>query len=641
MREAVRRRLAARSPACARTLEVAAIIGREFDAGLVATATGEPALATLEALDEAIDAGLVEAAEGPGRFRFVHALVRDAVEATLGAASLPSHHRVVAEAVATYHGTGDEALPELARHWSVAAALGEREVAAGWCERAADAADRRMAWEEAARLYERAAELTGADLDPRCATGDCSARRGLASSATRWRSPSTAPSPRPAVRHLDQPLLVAEACLLAEGRGGPMMLPLLALAEEALADIDADDHALRARLLGLIAAIAFYVDPAASTSAAWPRWPRPIWRTTRSPTWPPPEPGRWPSSNRSTPWSAWRWPPASAGRAERSVGPRSPSGSRSGASTPCSSSAASRRRSPSAPCSARTSMRSACRCRALAPAAGRGGPRPGLGPLRGGDGVERAGRGAVRPARGGPRGRAMHLGFLVMVHLHTGDDPAFGRDLLAIPHELAPLFLGDLPRMQPIIGHLRLGDLESARSLYDQLRRPTGGRPRRSSASTCTSSGCGWRRGWIARRLPALLAVIEEHRGVHAGTSAGGVSYMGPVELWLGTGRAALGELDSAVEDLRAALAATSTNGARGFVVQAAAELATALLGGVGPGPRRGRGAGRHVAGHRGRPRHGAVVGPPRGRWSPAGRPRIRARSRHASSKSRRSSRAV
>ena len=211
-------------------------------------------------------------------------------------------------------------------------------------------------------------------------------------------------------------------------------------------------------------------------------------------------------------------------------------------------------------------------------------------------------------------GRAMHLGFLVMVHLHTGDDPAFGRDLLAIPHELAPLFLGDLPRMQPIIGHLCLGDLESARSLYDQLAPADRGRPRRSSASTCTSSGCGWpTRLDRPDDLPALLAVIEEHRGVHAGTSAGGVSYMGPVELWLGTGRAALGELDSAVEDLRAALVATSTDGARGLR-GAGRRRARHRAGTAGWARRRcgGCGAGRHVAGHRRRPRHGALVGPPR-----------------------------
>ena len=143
---------------------------------------------------------------------------------------------MVAEAVATYHGTGDEALPELARHWSVAAALGEREVAAAWCERAADAADRRMAWEEAARLYERAAELTGAELDPSCATGDCSGSPG--SLPVRRDGGRRRPRRRRGRRGAapDQPLLVAEACLLAEGRGGPMMLPLLALAEEALAD---------------------------------------------------------------------------------------------------------------------------------------------------------------------------------------------------------------------------------------------------------------------------------------------------------------------------------------------------------------------------------------------------------------------
>ncbi len=69
-----------------------------------------------------------------------------------------------------------------------------------------------------------------------------------------------------AARRLARPDLLAETCLIAEGRAGaPELLGQLhALAEEALADLGPDDHALRARLLGQLAVTAFYVDPAAT-----------------------------------------------------------------------------------------------------------------------------------------------------------------------------------------------------------------------------------------------------------------------------------------------------------------------------------------------------------------------------------------
>jgi hypothetical protein len=266
VRAAVRARLAARSSACTRTLAVASVVGREFDAGLVATVTGEAAIAVLEAIDEAVNAGLVEPVDRPGRYRFVHALVRDAVEASQGAAALPVAHRRVAEAIEAYDGSGDDVLPELARHWSAAAALGDRAVAAAWCERAAAAADRRTAWEEAARLYDRAAELTGSDTEP-----DARYRRLLGAARARLHCDEIQAAVERSLdaaevaRRLGRPDLLAETCLIAEGRAGnvELLTELHALAEEALAALEPGDHALRARLLGQLATTAFYVDPAA------------------------------------------------------------------------------------------------------------------------------------------------------------------------------------------------------------------------------------------------------------------------------------------------------------------------------------------------------------------------------------------
>ena len=228
-----------------------AVIGRTFAAGRVATATGRAAALCLQDLDEAVAAGLVEPSGTPGEFRFVHALVRDAVEATLGTADLPAMHRRVAEAIETYDGTGDDLAADLARHWDAASALGGREMAATWCERAAVVADRQLAWEEAARLFERAMELTGPAGDPldehRRAIGAARARLHCDELMVAVKRCLHAAD---AARRAGRPDLMAEAVLVPEGRSVPP--ELLGPANEALAALPADDHSRRARLHGLL-----------------------------------------------------------------------------------------------------------------------------------------------------------------------------------------------------------------------------------------------------------------------------------------------------------------------------------------------------------------------------------------------------
>ena len=70
-------------------------------------------------LDEAVAAGLV-AYSSPGDHRFVHDLVRDAVEAGLAAAERVRLHRSAADAVERLHaGRLEPHLSDLARHWAV------------------------------------------------------------------------------------------------------------------------------------------------------------------------------------------------------------------------------------------------------------------------------------------------------------------------------------------------------------------------------------------------------------------------------------------------------------------------------------------------------------------------------------------
>src|SRR5262249_1172666 len=78
LRATIRHRLAPLADEDRRWLDVAAVIGREFDARLLEVACEIPADPLLERLGRAVAAGLVEEVPATlGRFRFAHALIRE------------------------------------------------------------------------------------------------------------------------------------------------------------------------------------------------------------------------------------------------------------------------------------------------------------------------------------------------------------------------------------------------------------------------------------------------------------------------------------------------------------------------------------------------------------------------------------
>ena len=153
-------------PDCRRLVQAAAIVGRDFSLALVAA----DARRAGRAVPSARRRGDRVRPGRPGRptaasYRFVHALTRDAVEASLTTADRVALHRAVAEAIeAQFAGDLSEHLADIARHWAAARALrrGARPPAA-WAIRAADDAVRRLAYEEGVRLYRAALALDAAD----------------------------------------------------------------------------------------------------------------------------------------------------------------------------------------------------------------------------------------------------------------------------------------------------------------------------------------------------------------------------------------------------------------------------------------------------------------------------------------------
>ncbi|MFN2562353.1 MAG: AAA family ATPase, partial [Jatrophihabitans sp.] len=97
IREAIRGRLLRLTPEAVRVVQAAAIVGREFSIEVIAAMVEVMPASCLGPLDEAARAGLIEVGT---THRFVHALVRDAVEAGLSSSERVDLHRRAAETIA-------------------------------------------------------------------------------------------------------------------------------------------------------------------------------------------------------------------------------------------------------------------------------------------------------------------------------------------------------------------------------------------------------------------------------------------------------------------------------------------------------------------------------------------------------------
>ena len=265
VREVIDRRLARLGEPVGQAVRVAAVAGEDFALGDVAAAAEVDDETAAERLDVAVGAGLIDESAGPGRYRFAHALVREAVIAGMSATRRALLHRRMAEALQALPDEARERrLPELARHLLDARPLVDAATAAGAALDAARQAIRGLAYEDAADLLERA--LAG-DLDERdpvraevlLALGDARLRSGDAASADRCFDEAAA-----AARALGDPGMLARAALGTAGLAvnvAPVRDRVRALLEEALDGL-AEDSALRPRLLARLAIELYYAPPA-------------------------------------------------------------------------------------------------------------------------------------------------------------------------------------------------------------------------------------------------------------------------------------------------------------------------------------------------------------------------------------------
>jgi DNA-binding CsgD family transcriptional regulator/tetratricopeptide (TPR) repeat protein len=168
IQDALERRLAAVDDDQAKAIEVAAVAGDLVDPSIIVQTCGLGAQATLEGIDFAVRAGLLVAdTQREGRYRFAHALARQAVLDRMSASDRADAHARIAQALERSGGNADPTrVAELAHHYLEARALGHADKAVHYLVLAARQAERSIAHGEAATLYERAAHLHAAEGPP-------------------------------------------------------------------------------------------------------------------------------------------------------------------------------------------------------------------------------------------------------------------------------------------------------------------------------------------------------------------------------------------------------------------------------------------------------------------------------------------
>jgi DNA-binding SARP family transcriptional activator len=158
VKELIGQRLRTLSPGCRDVLDIASVLGREFQVELIGPLGDVDAPNLLALLDEAEGARIISEAPGAsGRHRFTHALVRDTLYDALPRARRLDLHRKAGEEIETLAAHGSNAhLSEVAHHFMQALPAVDAREAIERAQLAASAARALLAHEESARLYESA-----------------------------------------------------------------------------------------------------------------------------------------------------------------------------------------------------------------------------------------------------------------------------------------------------------------------------------------------------------------------------------------------------------------------------------------------------------------------------------------------------
>jgi DNA-binding CsgD family transcriptional regulator len=202
VRDTLQRRLTLLTPDAREALEVAAVVGDDGDVRtLVQVLDGKPT-DVLAALDASTHFGLLDADElAHSRLAFPHMLTRQAVLDLLEPSRRVALHARVAEILEQDDVTSPGAVRRLAHHYARASPLGFGAKAAQFLVLSARAAERSLAFEDAAVWYAEAADLTDGAASQRhdlsLAAARCLVRAGdFAGARDLYRMLSDTPDPQ-------------------------------------------------------------------------------------------------------------------------------------------------------------------------------------------------------------------------------------------------------------------------------------------------------------------------------------------------------------------------------------------------------------------------------------------------------------
>ncbi len=158
VKDVIARRLSRLDSRAIEWLRVAAVIGRDFDASLLEQVASLDEDEFLNALDEALAAGLVlEVPNAPGSYSFTHALIRETLYEGMSAPRRARIHRRVGEVLEA--SGAEKHLTALALHFTRAAGSQDAAKAIEYARRAGAQASTMLAHEEAAEHYAHALEV--------------------------------------------------------------------------------------------------------------------------------------------------------------------------------------------------------------------------------------------------------------------------------------------------------------------------------------------------------------------------------------------------------------------------------------------------------------------------------------------------
>ena len=160
VREVIGRRLATLGPDTERVLALGAVIGRDFDIGLLAAIAQMDVDPVIDVCDTAVTAAVLSPTDIPDRYTFAHTLIEHTLYDSLSPARRARAHKAVAEAIETRLGNDPGArAAELAYHWGAAVQPTDTAKAIHYAQIAGDRALDQLAPDEAVRWYGQALEL--------------------------------------------------------------------------------------------------------------------------------------------------------------------------------------------------------------------------------------------------------------------------------------------------------------------------------------------------------------------------------------------------------------------------------------------------------------------------------------------------